>query len=575
MSRILNAWISLIVLGAGIAVPGAQAGDPAATPVTAQDVLSVRDFGALGDGTTDDTAAFRAALEAAAARPGTVVSVPIGNYLIASSLTIPAFTTLEGVWRSPTAWSARKGSTLLATYGKGDEDGPPFMALHANATVKGITVFHPDQDPGNPVPYPWTIGAAGGDNVAIIDVLLVNPYQGVDLGRAPAGRHYVRNLYGQPLRRGMFIDQIYDVGRVENVHFWPFWTWDQESGIREWLAENGEAFIIGRTDWQYMANTFCFGYRIGYRFVRTPHGTANGNFLGIGADATCTAVQVDDCAPYGLLITNGEFVSMLGDDPVAVIVTDANSGVVQFVNCAFWGPSRQIARIRGRGAVQFSTCNFRDWDWRNEGLPAIEAYSGDLIVKGCFFRRRAPQARIREGVKGAILTGNMFLGPEVIFNEAPRRTVISSNLGEEPLHEEEADAIVIGNARGDPGFRTEGEWFTAADVGEYGLFTHWAIAGDGRARARFEAPVPRSGRYEVFTWVSDDPARDHASDAPWTVAHADGDDTIRVDLRRDTQQWRSLGVYRFAEGKPAAVSTSNDADGNVIADAVKFRPVDE
>lgn len=567
-------WIIPALCVAGLAVERTQAADPLVRAAVPADVVSVRDFGAVGDAVADDTKAFRAALAAAGERPGAVVAVPIGNYRLSGALSVPAFTTLEGVWRSPTAWSAGKGSTLLVTYGKGDEDGPPFLALHANATVKGITVVYPDQDPADPAPYPWTIGAAGGDNVAIIDVLLVNPYQGVDLGRAPAGRHYVRNLYGQPLRRGMFIDQIYDVGRVENVHFWPFWTWDEASGIREWLAENGEAFIIGRTDWQYMANTFCFGYRLGYRFVRTPHGVANGNFIGIGADATRTAVQIDDCAQYGLLISNGEFVSFLGDDPVAIVVTDANDGVVQFSNCAFWGPSKQIARIRGRGAVQFANCNFRDWDWRREGLPALEVYSGDVIVNGCLFDRRAPQARIRPGVTGAILTGNRFRGPTVIWNEAPQRTVIASNVGEEPA-DEEPGAIIVDDSREAPFFRTEGEWSRAGEVGEYNLFTHWAVRGGGEATARFETRVPQSRRYGVYAWVADDPIRDHASDAPWTVVHADGEKTVGIDLRRDVRRWRSLGVFRFEEGTPAVISTSNAADGNVIADAVKLVPADE
>ncbi len=83
-------------------------------------------------------------------------------------------------------------------------------------------------------------------------------------------------LHPQPLRPaaqgGIFIDKCYDVGRIENVHFWPFWKWDEKSGIREWMWKNSEAFIFARTDWEYVFNTFIFGYKIGYRF--TAAGTA-------------------------------------------------------------------------------------------------------------------------------------------------------------------------------------------------------------------------------------------------------------------------------------------------------------
>ena len=47
--------------------------------------VSVKDFGAVGDGTTNDSAAFLAALTAA-----DCVVVPIGNYLISTQITIPA-----------------------------------------------------------------------------------------------------------------------------------------------------------------------------------------------------------------------------------------------------------------------------------------------------------------------------------------------------------------------------------------------------------------------------------------------------------------------------------------------------
>ena len=51
---------------------------------------------------------------------------------------------------------------------------------------------------------------------------------------------------------------------------------------------------MGRSDWQYMFNTFCFGYNIGYKFVKTKAGLCNGNFLGLGADDCYTAVEVED-----------------------------------------------------------------------------------------------------------------------------------------------------------------------------------------------------------------------------------------------------------------------------------------
>ena len=53
-----------------------------------QQIVSVMDFGATGNGTTDDTAAFQAAI-AACGTNGASLYVPVGNYYITSTLTTP------------------------------------------------------------------------------------------------------------------------------------------------------------------------------------------------------------------------------------------------------------------------------------------------------------------------------------------------------------------------------------------------------------------------------------------------------------------------------------------------------
>ena len=55
--------------------------------------LDVHAFGATGDGTTKDTAAFQKALDACAAAGGGEVVVPAGNYLI-GSIELKSHTTL-------------------------------------------------------------------------------------------------------------------------------------------------------------------------------------------------------------------------------------------------------------------------------------------------------------------------------------------------------------------------------------------------------------------------------------------------------------------------------------------------
>ena len=223
---------------------------------------SVLAFGALGDGKADDTGAFQKALNGVATEGGGIVRVPTGNYLITGHLVVPDNVTLEGVFRAPTARSQYKGSTLLAVEGRGSESGEPFIKLNANAGLKGITVMYPEQDAETPVPYPWCLRGEG-DNVTVTDVLLVNPWNGVDLGTFPCGRHLVRGLYGQPLHTGLFVDVCLDCGRFEDIHFWPFWT----EKLIPFTRKSATAFVFARTDWEMISNVFCLGYKIGFHMT--------------------------------------------------------------------------------------------------------------------------------------------------------------------------------------------------------------------------------------------------------------------------------------------------------------------
>lgn len=420
---VIQILLGLLTAAAGIAPAG-------------QSVFSVRDFGAQGDGKTDDTAAFQKALDAAAQAGGGLVYAPRGNYLFAGHLNVPPAVTLAGVWQSVPAHNGLRdrglpkptddGTTFLVTANEGQEDGPAFITLNHNSTLKGVVIYYPNQDrTGPPKPYPWAI-AMRGKNPAVLAVELLNPYNGIDATRNE--RHLIRDVHGQPLRRGIWVDSIYDVGRIENVHFNPWWSLERK--LFAWQQENGEAFVFGRSDWQYVFNTFCFGYNVGYKFIRTKAGLCNGNFLGLGADDCYTAVVVEEAARYGLLISNGEFVSFRGPDPTMVEVKPTHTGSVRFVNCAFWGPCNQIARIAGRGTVGFSDCTFVQWDRKKEGRAALQASDGTLLVRGCEFQEPKAHVELGEGVRRAVITGNIFTGKLRVTNRSQGQVVLSDNVSD-------------------------------------------------------------------------------------------------------------------------------------------------
>ena len=71
-------------------------------------------------------------------------------------------------------------------------------------------------------------------------------------------------------------------------------------------------------------------------------------------------------------------------------------------------------------------------------------------------------------------------------------------------------------------------------------------------------------------WYGSDPQNDHATNAPFEIRSARGASQVRVNLKHNTGKWNLLGEYGFARGRSAEIVLTNDADGNVLADAVKF-----
>lgn len=393
-------------------------------------IYDVKSLGAKGDGVTDDTKAIQDAMDTASKSGGGVVFLPTGKYLVDGSLKVPYGVTLQGVAESPQYVSALTGSVVLATRGKGSEDGPALFEMGDSCAVRGLTVFYPEQTAENIAPYPWTFHLYGGD-ATVECVTLINSYNGIKVGPTANVRHQIRNVYGCVLRRGIYVDYCSDIGRIENIQFHCHWWnspalnghWDK---VYEYMWKNLEAFTFGRTDWEYVTNTFVFPAKIGYRFIETEHGAMNGQLCGIGADATQNCIVVDQVQPFGLLITNGQFVSMNGDHPIQVIINEKCKGTLRFVNCSFWGHAEQCVVSRGQWFLSFNDCQFRI-DADDEGKPVMEVSGGRLQVRGCTFDTRRPSVYLKEGVKNAIISENNGAYGLRVINEIGDKAIIVNN----------------------------------------------------------------------------------------------------------------------------------------------------
>ncbi len=399
--------------------------------------LNAADYGIKGEGLEDEGALIQNALDAAAEKGGGEVFLPAGRYKIEDHITIPSGVVLRGVWQAPHHQDVSWGTVILAVGHEGEEDGPPLIQLEPSASVQGLTIYYPNQIFPDIQPYPWAIQGKGMHG-SVVNITLVNVYQGIDFGSHHNELHYIRNVFGTVLRRGVYVNNCTDIGRIENVHFNPHYWYRADlpekqrvknmRNLIDYLNSHTEVFIFGRTDWEYVLNTFAFGFDKCYKFIKTPEGACNGNFLGIGADGGHHALWVDETQPPGLLITNGEFVTFSGENPTEIVTTDNFNGVIQLSNCSFWGPSFRNALIRGQGFVSFNQCNFVHWGKDSPETHALRIESGEVNISNSRFNQSKPAIYLGKDVESAVIMGNHFKEKAAIDNQSKGSVEIGLNV---------------------------------------------------------------------------------------------------------------------------------------------------
>jgi len=315
--------------------------------------VNPKDYGAVGDGVADDTAALQAALDAAATE-GPVCLAPAGKYRVDGALTVPPGVTFRGASEGVPHSEHPIGTVLLAYGGRGEADGEPLVTLKASGVIRNMTIHYPEQTIPGVEAYPWTI-RADGELCQVYDMCLTNPYQALDFGTNWNELHTVRNVFACPLKTGVYVDQCTDIGRIENVHFNPnFWTrMALEPGypggdIKAYLEQNLVGFKIGKTDWEYITNCFVIFPLIGFHFNDFGHGPGNTVLTQSGSDIGPLAVRVDAVQPHsGVQFVNGQFMG-------TIEVGESNTGPVKLSNCGFWTVPETKMQIDKRGPSTLS-----------------------------------------------------------------------------------------------------------------------------------------------------------------------------------------------------------------------------
>ncbi len=263
-----------------------------------RELVSAKDFGAVGDGATDDTAAINSALTYAKSI-GSGVFLPAGVYRISGTLLIPGGVSLEGEGWQPYTATGVTNTRGNGTYIQVLHAGSPAILVQkdgasrtSGARIRGIGMFWSHATPSGgwtPTVYDWAIKVDRADDVTVEDVLLINPYKGIQITGTlaePAGRLNLVRVFGQPILTGVEIDFSADVTCLDRVHFWPFWS--DNANVLAWMKANNATFLkSNRNDNAQLSNIFGFGYARGIHISLNASGTTS-RMLGANID-------FDDC----------------------------------------------------------------------------------------------------------------------------------------------------------------------------------------------------------------------------------------------------------------------------------------
>lgn len=361
-------------------------------------VVSVMDFGAIGDGSTDDTAAIQAALNSLGVSGGRV-SVPQNFRCIVSSLSIPQNCVLEGFvfpsqdegndFTYDTYW----GSALIVsgTITTADGAGIKQLGLISDA-IASYTVPASDGAANTLVGSFSGVAITPSGTGCHFSELMVLGFAGVT-PVTPVGNRHTFEKIRFDCTNGISIGGGSDVTRIRDCHGWPYLT--AELGLSASVNyRSGTAFRIdGNSDRWTISGCYCFGYETGYRVNGTASNLALYNKL---YDCTADSGNIGSSGTSRGFYLNG-YVGMTdltlcqatnNDYNIDINTVGANTGSGERLNvtdinqCLFSLPAITFARVAG-GRVNFNLTNFVSGSTATSGIDWDSEDGGSVV--GCHF----------------------------------------------------------------------------------------------------------------------------------------------------------------------------------------------
>lgn len=368
--------------------------------------VSVKAYGAKGDGVTDDTVAFEQAVAAAKSGTNDGVYVPTGRYVISSPLTLSAlemFGRLKGGWNSATA---PLPTLLIRQYNS------PGLSLTNGASLLGLALDYDQETPTSTNAPAISVQSVG---TTLSGLRIQNAYDGISTpGPDMPGRaRYSHILIVDPAHNGVEISKCYDFVQFLDIEV-----------ICPGAMSAGAAFSFGRVDEGGYVGLMASNCATGYQFFTDLATNANGGFF-TGGFAGCSAM---DCATD---------VWVIGDHKIKISGGDftANScgAFVDGTNTEFTVLGGQWEANNNQAVQVAQAANvILDADMFGRATPAsntlVQIQNCAMVtVKDCQFLSGSTGLELDNENQQAIVYGNNFQDGGVL-NDITSNAVVAANL---------------------------------------------------------------------------------------------------------------------------------------------------
>lgn len=394
-----------------------------------ESLFNVRNYGAKGDGITDDTAALQRALDAARAHGGGTVYLPGGVWTLKGRIRVPAGVELRGAQENP-FFANNARSVVLLYGGKGTTEGPAPITLDSSGTtgsgIRGLFFWYPEQDSSRKYTFPPTIRTEG-PRCWLINVAIANAYDGVDMGSADSTGHYVNNLAGYASNNLLKISRSSGGGFIANLQTNPtFWKRAFQHAITTFpgpppadealqIDETGAALILGNVRDEVLVGCFTHGPRVGIHAQNLDGGGPELTAFNCGGEVF-TWLRIDAAGPKGITIlnstwhTNDRGPTGKGEPYLIVGSGVSSSTPIRLLSCMNWADTAVGMLVQGGDVL------LRQYQTRLRKVPYAErtvfarVEGGELTIEAARFTKEIDTHVELEGSGRAALIGSVGAG---------------------------------------------------------------------------------------------------------------------------------------------------------------------